>query len=147
AGVAFPPLRRFVARSQLAMRRQNRSAFSLGRHCLRRATRMPDLLQITGEVERTMKSITPTTAFKRARYLAWAFTIAAAMASLGPASAQTKGGPATSPPGAAVYFIGIKDGDTLSATPTIHFGLRKMSVAPAGIGRENAGHHHLIIDA
>lgn len=108
---------------------------------------MPDLLQITGEVERTMKSITPTTAFKRARYLAWAFTIAAAMASLGPASAQTKGGPATSPPGAAVYFIGIKDGDTLSATPTIHFGLRKMSVAPAGIGRENAGHHHLIIDA
>jgi len=94
-----------------------------------------------------MKSITPTRALNRAICLALAITIAAVMAAFGPAYAQTKGGPATSPPGAAVYFIGIKDGDTLPTTPTIHFGLRKMSVAPAGIDRENSGHHHLIIDA
>lgn len=94
-----------------------------------------------------MRSITPTRTPSRARCLALVATIAAATMVFGHAHAQTKGGPATSPPGAAVYFIGIKDGATLPATPTIHFGLRNMSVAPAGIGRENSGHHHLIIDA
>lgn len=64
-----------------------------------------------------------------------------------PADAQTKGGPTRSAPGAAVYFVGIKDGDTLPTKPTIHFGLRNMGVAPAGLDRENAGHHHLIVDA
>jgi Domain of unknown function (DUF4399) len=62
------------------------------------------------------------------------------------ACAQTKGGPTPSAPGAAVYFVGLKDGATLPTRPTIHFGLRNMGVAPAGLERENAGHHHLIID-
>ena len=60
--------------------------------------------------------------------------------------AQTKGGPTPSAPGAAVYFVDIKDGATLPTKPTIHFGLRNMGVAPAGLDRENSGHHHLIID-
>jgi hypothetical protein len=63
------------------------------------------------------------------------------------ADAQTRGGPTPSPAGAAVYFVDIKDGATLPTKPTIHFGLRSMGVAPAGLERENAGHHHLIIDA
>jgi hypothetical protein len=63
------------------------------------------------------------------------------------ADAQTRGGPAPAPAGAAVYFVDIKDGATLPPKPTIHFGLRNMGVAPAGVARENAGHHHLIIDA
>jgi hypothetical protein len=62
------------------------------------------------------------------------------------AQAQT-GGPTPSPPGAAVYFVGLKDGDTISPKTTIHFGLRGMGVAPAGSDRANSGHHHLIIDA
>jgi Domain of unknown function (DUF4399) len=57
------------------------------------------------------------------------------------------GGPTPSPPGAAVYFIELKDGDTLPAKPTIRFGLRGMGVAPAGTDRQNTGHHHLIIDS
>jgi Domain of unknown function (DUF4399) len=65
----------------------------------------------------------------------------------GAAHAQTKGGPTPSPPGAAVYFVDIKEGATLPPKPTIHFGLRNMGVAPAGSDRENSGHHHLIIDA
>jgi Domain of unknown function (DUF4399) len=73
-----------------------------------------------------------------------AFTAAGAA---GTADAQTKGGPTRSGQGAAVYFVGIKDGDTLPTKPTIHFGLRNMGVAPAGLDRENAGHHHLIVDA
>ena len=61
------------------------------------------------------------------------------------APAQT-GGPTPSPPGAAVYFIGLKDGDTLPTKSTIHFGLRGMGVAPAGSDRANSGHHHLMVD-
>jgi hypothetical protein len=64
----------------------------------------------------------------------------------GPASAAT-GGPTPSPPGAQVYFIGLKDGDTIPTKSTIHFGLHGMGVAPAGSDRANSGHHHLIIDA
>jgi Domain of unknown function (DUF4399) len=61
------------------------------------------------------------------------------------ALAQT-GGPTPSPPGAAVYFIGLKDGDTLPTKSTIHFGLKGMGVAPAGSDRANSGHHHLMVD-
>jgi hypothetical protein len=64
----------------------------------------------------------------------------------GGARSQT-GGPTPSPPGAAVYFIGLNDGDTLPPKSTIHFGLRGMGVAPAGSDRANSGHHHLVIDA
>jgi hypothetical protein len=56
------------------------------------------------------------------------------------------GGPTPSPPGAAVYFIDLKDGATVAPQFTVHFGLRGMGVAPAGSDRENAGHHHLMID-
>jgi hypothetical protein len=62
------------------------------------------------------------------------------------AQSQT-GGPTASPTGAAVYFIGLKDGDTLPTKSTLHFGLRGMGVAPAGSDRANSGHHHLIIDS
>jgi peptidoglycan hydrolase-like protein with peptidoglycan-binding domain len=62
------------------------------------------------------------------------------------ANGQTKGGPTPSPPGAAVYFVDVKDGQTLPAKPRIHFGLQNMGIAPAGDDRPNTGHHHLIID-
>jgi len=93
-----------------------------------------------------MTSITPTRAPSHARCLALMVVIVAT-AICSHADAQTKGGPTPSAPGAAVYFIGLKDGDTIPAKSTIHFGLRNMSVAPAGIGRKYTGHHHLIIDA
>ena len=56
------------------------------------------------------------------------------------------GGPNPSPPGAAVYFVGIKDGQTVPTTFTVNFGLKGMGVAPAGSDKANAGHHHLLID-
>ncbi|CCE10373.1 conserved exported hypothetical protein [Bradyrhizobium sp. STM 3843] len=55
--------------------------------------------------------------------------------------------PTSSAPGSAVYFVGLKDGDTIPTKSTVHFGLRGMGVAPAGSDRANTGHHHLIIDA
>jgi Domain of unknown function (DUF4399) len=63
-----------------------------------------------------------------------------------PAVAQQRGGPTPAPAGASVYFIGLKDGATIAPKTTIHFGLRGMGVAPAGSDRQNAGHHHLLVD-
>jgi len=51
------------------------------------------------------------------------------------------------PPDAKVYFVGLKDGDTVGQQLTINFGLENMGVAPAGLERPNTGHHHLIIDS
>ena len=49
--------------------------------------------------------------------------------------------------GAEVYFIDVKDGDTIPEKVTLHFGLKNMGVAPAGIKFDNTGHHHLLIDS
>ena len=49
--------------------------------------------------------------------------------------------------GAAVYFINLKDGDTVTSPFKVQFGLTGMGVAPVGVEKENTGHHHLIIDA
>jgi len=65
---------------------------------------------------------------------------------LSDAAFSQAGGPTPSPPGAAVYFVGLKDGDTIPTKSTIHFGLHGMGVAPAGSDRVNSGHHHLMID-
>ena len=56
------------------------------------------------------------------------------------------GGPTASAPGAEVYFVDLKDGATVPAKLTIHFGLRNMGVGPAGLDRQHTGHHHLLID-
>lgn len=47
---------------------------------------------------------------------------------------------------ASVYFIEPMDGQTLSSPVTVKFGLQGMGVAPAGVDRDNTGHHHLLID-
>jgi hypothetical protein len=70
-----------------------------------------------------------------------ALLAAFAAAAFTPAAAQTP-----SPPGAKVYFINLKDGDTVTSPFLIQFGLSGMGVAPAGVERPNTGHHHLLID-
>ncbi|PPC78034.1 rod shape-determining protein RodA [Pokkaliibacter plantistimulans] len=50
------------------------------------------------------------------------------------------------PEGARVYIISPKDGDTVSQTFKVQFGLSGMGVAPAGMDKANTGHHHLLID-
>ena len=50
------------------------------------------------------------------------------------------------PEGAKVYFISPVDGETVSSPVIVRFGLSGMGVAPAGMGNENTGHHHLLID-
>lgn len=71
-----------------------------------------------------------------------------AAGTIGLANGQTKtGGPSPSAPGAMVYFVDLKDGQTVPTRFTVHFGLKGMGVAPAGSDKENSGHHHLLIDA
>ena len=45
-----------------------------------------------------------------------------------------------------VYFINLKDGDKVENPIFIQFGLSGKGVAPAGVNKENTGHHHLLID-
>lgn len=47
---------------------------------------------------------------------------------------------------AEVYIISPADGAEVSSPVTVVFGLKGMGVAPAGTGKANTGHHHLLID-
>jgi hypothetical protein len=49
--------------------------------------------------------------------------------------------------GAKVYFVDLKDGQTVKSPVTVHFGISGMSLAPAGTMAPGTGHHHLLIDA
>ncbi|HKJ74600.1 MAG TPA: DUF4399 domain-containing protein [Alphaproteobacteria bacterium] len=68
--------------------------------------------------------------------------IAAAMLTVAGAASATD-----SPKDAKVYIISPADGATVSSPVKVQFGLSGMGVAPAGVEKENTGHHHLIIDA
>ena len=65
------------------------------------------------------------------------------------ASTPTLGGgyrKVASAAGGAVYFLNLKDGDNVTSPVLVQFGLRGVGVAPAGVEKENTGHHHLLID-
>lgn len=54
-----------------------------------------------------------------------------------------------SPAGAKVYFVNLKDGDTVSNPVVIKFGLVGMGVSPAGVDGDltkGTGHHHLLVN-
>ena len=57
-------------------------------------------------------------------------------------------GDSPSPEGAKVYFVDLKDGDTVSSPVLIRLGLtEQMGIAPALADWPDTGHFHLIIDA
>ncbi|MEM0977084.1 MAG: DUF4399 domain-containing protein [Pseudomonadota bacterium] len=55
-------------------------------------------------------------------------------------------GDTPSNPDAKVYFINLKDGDTVASPVKVQFGLEGMGIAPAGVEIEMTGHHHLLLD-
>jgi Domain of unknown function (DUF4399) len=62
-------------------------------------------------------------------------------------AADAPGLPVTKAPnGAKVYIISPADGAMVGQDVTVRFGLKGMGVAPAGMTKENTGHHHLLID-
>jgi Domain of unknown function (DUF4399) len=62
------------------------------------------------------------------------------------AATSASAGETKSPEGAKVYFVNLKDGDTVKTPVMVTFGLDGMEVAPAGTEKENTGHHHVLID-
>ncbi|MBV9563746.1 MAG: DUF4399 domain-containing protein [Bradyrhizobium sp.] len=72
--------------------------------------------------------------------------IALAFALVLAAVTLAKAGETVAPAGAKVYFINIKDGDTVKSPANIQFGLSGMGIAPAGVETADTGHHHLFID-
>lgn len=53
----------------------------------------------------------------------------------------------TPPAGAKVYFVNLKDNQTVKPSLTIEMGVDGMSVDTAGSMQAGTGHHHLLIDA
>jgi hypothetical protein len=51
-----------------------------------------------------------------------------------------------SPPGAKVYIVSPKNGAKVTSPVTVKFGLKGMTISPAGVKADNSGHHHLLID-
>lgn len=48
--------------------------------------------------------------------------------------------------GPAVYFVNLRDGQTVSSPFRVVFGVYGIGVAPALTDKPNTGHHHLLID-
>ncbi|MDX1457896.1 MAG: DUF4399 domain-containing protein [Marinobacter sp.] len=53
---------------------------------------------------------------------------------------------APAPEGAEARILSPQDGATVSSPFVVTFGLSGMGVAPAGVEKENTGHHHLLVD-
>jgi hypothetical protein len=70
---------------------------------------------------------------------------AAAPATPPPAPAALARKPA--PAGAMAYIIEPADGARVTNPVRVVFGLKGIGVAPAGVDRNDAGHHHLLVDA
>jgi len=51
-----------------------------------------------------------------------------------------------SPAGAEVFIISPQNDEVVKSTFTVEFGIKGMEVSPAGIKKENSGHHHLLVD-
>lgn len=47
---------------------------------------------------------------------------------------------------AEVFFIEPKNGAEITGPATIKFGIKNMTVIPAGVQHPYSGHHHLLID-
>jgi hypothetical protein len=74
------------------------------------------------------------------------FAIAAALVLAGSVTVAQAQERTPSPPGAKVYFENLKDGAKVTSPVTVKFGIKGMTVAPAGTKDPNTGHHHLLID-
>lgn len=57
-----------------------------------------------------------------------------------------KSGRTAAPKDAYLYIGWPNDGETVRGRFKVWFGLRNFGVAPAGVRKENTGHHHLLVD-
>lgn len=64
-----------------------------------------------------------------------------------PPAAPSKGERQKAPKDAQLYIGWPNNGEVVSGRFKVWFGLRNFGVAPAGVRKDNTGHHHLVIDA
>jgi len=50
------------------------------------------------------------------------------------------------PKDSGVYFVNLKNGDTVSSPVIVQMGVKGKTVEPAGALNAGKGHHHLIVD-
>ena len=50
------------------------------------------------------------------------------------------------PAGAKVYFIEPRDGAEITGPVVVKMGLAGMGVAPAGVEKQDTGHHHILVN-
>lgn len=55
-------------------------------------------------------------------------------------------GETPSAPGAKVFFVNLKGGDTVTSPFKVEFGVEGMAIVPAETDQANSGHHHLFIN-
>jgi hypothetical protein len=83
----------------------------------------------------------------RAISLLAAFSLLAVGAAFADDMAKPAGPPrAKAPPGAAVFIVSPKDGETVGQDVLVKFGVKGIEIKPAGDPTPNTGHHHLLID-
>jgi hypothetical protein len=64
-----------------------------------------------------------------------------------PAKSQAATSKAATAAKPQVFFLSPQDGATVSNPVVVRFGLKNMTLAPAGVDKPGTGHHHLLIDA
>lgn len=64
-----------------------------------------------------------------------------------PTQAPDPGQRMKSPQNAYIYIGWPNNGEVVRGRFKVWFGLRNFGVAPAGVRKDNTGHHHLIVDA
>lgn len=64
-----------------------------------------------------------------------------------PEPGAVSAGRTKAPANAYVYIGWPNNGETVPSRFKVWFGLRNFGVAPAGVKKDNTGHHHLIVDA
>ncbi len=78
---------------------------------------------------------------------ALALSTAAVAPTVAPLRAQGTPTAQSAAPRPEIYFRAPLDGDTVSTSVEVLFGLRNYGVAPAGVKMSNTGHFHVLIDA
>ncbi|MET1410774.1 DUF4399 domain-containing protein [Roseibium sp. HPY-6] len=74
------------------------------------------------------------------------FAVAPMVIALGMFGTPVLAGDTPANPDAKVYFVNLEDGAKVSGPVKVVFGLSGMGVAPAGVEKENTGHHHLLVN-
>jgi len=93
--------------------------------------------------DRSVRDVRAST-FVSVRRISWLLGLGVLSLVAGPAWSAER---TPAPPGCYVYIGWPNNGEVVSRKPfKVWFGLRYMGVAPAGINKENTGHHHLLID-